>query len=137
MIAKSLAELVIKNNRIIQKISLNASEDLICKNIFCEKLLSPCICRLERALDKFQSPLDINSIDLSNNSLNLLPLSLKKYTNVQNLNLQSNNLKDLDLDLIESLTKLEILDISQNSFESDFLESILIKFPHLRLIIKR
>lgn len=31
---------------------LPSSKDLVCNNLFCEKVTGPCVCRLERVLER-------------------------------------------------------------------------------------
>jgi hypothetical protein len=71
---------------------LHKSDDLVCNNMFCEKVATPCICRVERALARL-CPQHLKVVDLSNNNLTELPPSLQKFTLLEELNLSHNTLK--------------------------------------------
>ena len=58
---------------------LSRSEDLVCNNLFCEKVTKPCICRLERALGRL-SVEHLKKVDLSGNRLIELPPGLINFS---------------------------------------------------------
>ena len=92
---------------------LSSSEDLICKNLFCEKVTKPCICRTERTLEKLNNS-TLETIDLSNNKLESLPPSLAKMKNLKVLNLNDNQLKQIPSEIISNLVSLEELHVKNN-----------------------
>lgn len=103
VIVKSLRELMtaITEQKRLRGIILNASPDLICNNLMCEKVTEPCICKLERVLQH----VDTNSVeimDLSNNNLKDLPPSIDNFTNLKQLDVSGN---PLSLDKINALKK--------------------------------
>ena len=76
---------LIKANELI----LSKSDDLICRNLLCQKVLEPCICRLDMALNRLSIP-DLKKVDLSNNNLTELPPSLKNFIYIEELNIEKN-----------------------------------------------
>ena len=83
--------------------------------MFCEKVTQPCICRIERVLEKINSN-TIETIDLSNNKLESLPPSLAKMTNLKVLNLNDNHLRTIPDEMISKLINLEELHVKNNPF---------------------
>jgi len=81
--------------------------------LFCEKVTQPCICRIERVLEKINTN-TIETIDLSNNKLESLPPSLAKMINLKVLNLNDNNLRTIPDEIISKLTNLEELHMKNN-----------------------
>jgi hypothetical protein len=63
MIARSLAELLRHKGKVTE-LYLKRSADLVCNNLFCEKVTKPCLCRLERALEH-SNPANLEVLDLS------------------------------------------------------------------------
>ena len=102
-ISNSLAEAT-RHGKKCETLKLSKSEDLICKNIMCEKLGEPCICRLARCLSFTPNVVDI---DLSDNGLTNLP------------------------DTIYSLQKLQKIDLKGNSFSVEEKENIKEKLAEL------
>lgn len=98
----------------IEKILLQGSPDLICRNMFCDKVTLPCLCRLEHSL----SYLDLSTVkqlDLSNNRLSELPPSLAGMKNLECLDISNNALKNLPEYLL-SLSKLQFVKADGNDF---------------------
>ena len=91
VIVKSLRELMtaITEQKRLRGIILNASADLICNNLMCEKVTEPCICKLERVLQHVDTD-NIEIMDLSNNNLKDLPPSMHNFTNLKQLNVSGN-----------------------------------------------
>lgn len=112
IVAKSIRDLItISQSNLIEVISLSKSSDLICKNIFCEKVGFSCLCKLEHALNSPSLNLNkIKSIDLSFNNLHALPPSIEKMINLQVIDLSGNELKKLPKYFItlEKLTKVDL-----------------------------
>ena len=81
--------------------------------MFCEKVTKPCICRIERTLEKLNNS-TLETIDLSKNKLESLPPSLAKMRNLKVLNLNDNQLKDIPSEIISNLVKLEELHVKNN-----------------------
>jgi hypothetical protein len=105
-IAKSLTD-VVKVHRKGGKVSsllLNASKDLVCNNLWCEKVTGPCICRLERTIQGLDQSA-LKKMDLSGNNLTALPPSMAKLHNLQELNISNNSF----LEKPEVLKELEHL----------------------------
>jgi Leucine-rich repeat (LRR) protein len=112
MIAKTLVQVLQSKN--LKSILLRSSQDLICSNLFCEKLGEPCICRLERALSKDGLSTTVQELDLHGNNLKDLPPSLYKLSELRVLNLSNNKLSNLSIENLQRLKNLEKLDISGN-----------------------
>ena len=73
-VARSLTEVVkvTRKGGKVTNLLLKASKDLVCNNLWCEKVTGPCICRLERTIqDLDQTALE--KMDLSGNKLTALP----------------------------------------------------------------
>jgi hypothetical protein len=128
MLAKSLRDLVsaVPDGALaIQAISLKASSDLICRNIFCEKAGQPCLCKLEHALGSPSLDLStIRRVDLSSNGLTALPPSISKMKNLEELQLSANSFSALP-NFIQRLEKLTLLDLSHNPLEAKLPSPIL------------
>lgn len=105
----------------VKSLILSSSEDLICKNLFCEKVTEPCICRIERVLSKINNK-TIESIDLSNNKLESLPPSLANMINLKVLNLNNNQLRKIPDEILSKLNKLEELHLKNNPLDDNILE---------------
>jgi Leucine-rich repeat (LRR) protein len=99
MIARSLRDVSLSKNASGQLVQvavllLPSSPDLVCNNLFCEKVTLPCLCRLERKLQLID-PNHLKVIDLSGNGLSELPPSLEKFTALEEINISKNKLKVL------------------------------------------
>lgn len=57
------------------RLILSGSKDMICNNLFCEKVTQPCVCRLDRVIS-MKKLSHVQILDLSNNNLSALPPSL-------------------------------------------------------------
>lgn len=137
----SINEIVrLKGKSIISTILLNASEDLICKNLFCSKLLGPCVCKLERALDQYVDPRHLKELDLSSNNLDALPPSLAKFQSLEFIDLSKNKLSHINAipwDAIKNMKHLKCLDLSDNAIVKDLGdEPFYATYPTLRKVIR-
>jgi len=94
---------------------LSRNEELVCKNLMCENVSLPCLCKLERLLQSLKAD-DLDSLDLSHNNLTTLPPSLIKMKSLQSLHLQGNKFSSFPLTSLESLDFLRYLDITENPF---------------------
>ena len=115
MTARSLRDIVSKKSFLIENICLRNSPDLVCKNLFCDKVTLPCLCRLEHALS-YLDLAAIRRIDLSDNKLTSLPPSLEKMTSLEYLDISSNKLKKLPIYLL-SLPNIKNIRIGGNCME--------------------
>jgi Leucine-rich repeat (LRR) protein len=106
MIARSLREIAsaAKKGKKLEHIALRASQDLVCTNLMCEKVMGPCICKLERVLQGVNGVDHVRSIDISDNALSSLPPSLANFKNLVRLDLSENKLESMPdfLDYLES-----------------------------------
>ena len=106
-IAKSLTDVVKVRKRggKVGSLLLNASKDLVCNNIWCEKVTGPCICRLERTLQDLDQGA-LKKLDLSGNNLSALPPSMAKLSNLQELDISDNNFSKMP-EVLKGLEHLE------------------------------
>jgi hypothetical protein len=114
MTARCLRDIVSKKTFTIETILLERSPDLVCRNMFCDKVTLPCLCRLEHAL----SFLDLSSvryINLSKNKLSELPPSLAGMKNLEHLDISNNALRKLPGYLL-SLSNLHTMKADGNDF---------------------
>ena len=100
-VARSLGELVRLRTQVTH-VLLSASADLVCNNLFCEKVTQPCLCRLERALES-SDPSRVEVLDLSGNRLEALPPSVARMVGLKVLDLRNNAFKQMP----KELTKLK------------------------------
>ena len=87
LVSNSLAEAT-RHGKRCKSLNLSKSEDLVCKNIMCEKLGEACICRLARCLSFTPNVVDI---DLSNNGLTNLPDTIYTLENLEKIDLKGNS----------------------------------------------
>ena len=111
-VAKSLAAL----NRLkgtATKLHLVSSEDIVCRDIQCERVTRPCACKLAVALEK--SGQNLREIDLSGNNLDSVPESLfEKCANLERLSLRNNKLTVEAIGKHYKLRKLKLLELGGN-----------------------
>jgi Leucine-rich repeat (LRR) protein len=112
VVAKSLAEL----NRLkgtATKLHLVSSEDIVCRDIQCERVTRSCACKLAVALEK--SGQNLREIDLSGNNLDSVPESLfEKCANLERLSLRNNKLTVEAIGKHYKLRKLKLLELGGN-----------------------
>jgi Leucine-rich repeat (LRR) protein len=123
MTATSILQLSTLKN--VEKVILRASKDLICANLFCEKLGDPCICRLERALARAGSLSNINFLDLSDNKLRSLPPAVFKLSHLQHLNLSNNMLQVISCEELSNLKALLSVDLSGNPLSAESITALI------------
>lgn len=104
MIARSIREitLAVSRKEKLNGIVLSKSSDLICNNIMCEKLSEPCICKLERVLERVDKD-ELELLDLSSNSLSVLPPSVEKFHNLKHLDISGNKFDQGTPEFIDKL----------------------------------
>jgi Leucine-rich repeat (LRR) protein len=110
-VARSIAE-VISRKEPVRQLVLRASKDLVCNNLFCEKVTEPCVCRLDRMLSS-KKLTELRELDLSNNRLNVLPPSIGTLTSLEVLNISGNNLKQIPA-FVDQLPSLKVLKLCGN-----------------------
>jgi Leucine-rich repeat (LRR) protein len=88
MTARSLRDIVKMEGK-ISSLLLKSSKDLVCTNLWCEKVTGPCICRLQRTLDKVDLSM-LTKLDLSGNKLTELPPAVKDMVSLEELDLSDN-----------------------------------------------
>ena len=73
-----------------QALDLSRSEDLLCRNLVCERVGEPCICRLASALERHAATLAW--LSLAGNGLTQLPAALTALPALRYLDISSNGL---------------------------------------------
>ena len=63
----------VRNAKTVEHLVLKRSEDLICRNLFCEKVGEVCICRLSSVIEKLPN---LKILDLSNNNFLIVLISV-------------------------------------------------------------
>ncbi|KAK9838366.1 hypothetical protein WJX81_007508 [Elliptochloris bilobata] len=74
--------------RDLQALDLSCSQDLLCRNLVCEKVGEPCICRLASVLERHAGTL--TWLSLSGNGLEALPDALTALRSLRYLDLSAN-----------------------------------------------
>jgi Leucine rich repeat len=92
---------------------LRASEDLLCRNMMCERLGGACICRLALTLSRCSH---LRSLDIAANALAELPDAVFERASLQRLDLSSNVLEAVPASL-RLLAQLEDLNIAGNPLQ--------------------
>ncbi|GAQ91194.1 hypothetical protein KFL_007410040 [Klebsormidium nitens] len=106
---KSLAEAA-RRPKDVEVLDLNASPELLCHNLLCEKVGDPCICRISVVLEKLTK---LRSLNLANNRLVSLPPSIWDLETLEELDLSGNLLEGVPED-IRKLSKLRRLNLDRN-----------------------
>lgn len=98
----------------VESLSLEKCEDLVCKNLMCEKLGEVCVCKLAR-WSSINGPnlTNLKCMDLADNGLSVLPDSVFDLTQIQYLNVSRNSFTEFPVG-IKRLKNLKVLDISDN-----------------------
>lgn len=97
----------------MRALDLGRAEDLVCRNIMCEKLLEPCICRLSRAMERLPH---LEFLSLRQNRIAALPASIWSLGRLRYLDLSGNPLPPASLGGIEQLRSLEVGSLLPHSF---------------------
>lgn len=98
----------------VESLGLESCEDLVCKNLMCEKLGEVCVCKLAR-WSSINGPnlTKLKCVDLADNGLSVLPESVFDLTQIEYLNISRNSFTSFPVG-IERLKNLKVLDISSN-----------------------
>ena len=112
LVATSLSEATRAGKR-LRELVLPKSMDLKCVNLMCEKVGTPCICRLARVLAL--TP-EVERLDLSQNELTALPEEVFKLRNLRTLDLSQNRLTTLPPGILQ-LARLEVLAVDGNPLQ--------------------
>ena len=92
----------------------NECGDLRCTNVFCEAAGGPCICRLSRWIEQTKPRLKkLRCLSLRGAKLGKLPESLFSLDCLEELDLRDNDLTELSLS-ISNLTRLKVLRLDGN-----------------------
>ncbi|KAF0692239.1 Aste57867_16664 [Aphanomyces stellatus] len=95
----------------VKELLLRRSEDLLCRNLMCERVGEACICRFSLVLEKLPQ---LTKLDVSHNNLHALPPALFQLPRLEELSLGHNKLADGALDGIHQMQSLRRLDLSNN-----------------------
>jgi Leucine-rich repeat (LRR) protein len=111
---RRLREATLNLPRVVD-LNLSRSEDLVCKNMMCEKVGEVCVCKLAVwASQSAPSLLNLETLNLSQNGLTVLPDSIFELTTVIKLDISENKLTNIP-DAIGRMTSLKYLDLYGNS----------------------
>ncbi|RHY23939.1 hypothetical protein DYB37_005955 [Aphanomyces astaci] len=113
----------------VRELILQRSEDLLCRNLMCERVGEACVCRFSMVLEKLPQ---LKALNVSHNHLHALPPSLFNLPQLEELNLGHNNLSDTALVGLEGLQSLRHLDLSHNQLTSA--PSTLALLPYIQVI---
>jgi len=132
------------NPQDVRKLHFERSQDLICKNLMCEKVGAPCVCRVGRWMHQNKNQLrhcewlslrgnelqqlpgelwelrSLTHLDLSNNALSVLPHDVERLVNLEVLYVNTNQLQDLPIE-IQNLSKLRYLNVADNNISDNVL----------------
>ncbi|OQR94779.1 hypothetical protein ACHHYP_00922 [Achlya hypogyna] len=108
MIAKSLREAA-THTTAVRKLLLRKSEDLVCRNLMCERVGEACVCKLSLVLERLP---ELTHLDVSGNKLGALPPAVAALRNLTELDVSGNRLKSLPS--LAQLTALETLRVEDN-----------------------
>uniref|UniRef100_A0AAV1TKX0 Disease resistance R13L4/SHOC-2-like LRR domain-containing protein n=1 Tax=Peronospora matthiolae TaxID=2874970 RepID=A0AAV1TKX0_9STRA len=111
--ASSLRDVARFGARVLS-LDLQASEDLICRQLLCEHVGDACACRLALALERVPM---LQRLDLSRNRLRALPDAVYKLQRLEWLDMRQNNLTMLSTD-VANLTQLQVLDVRYNKLKT-------------------
>lgn len=120
-------------------LELAGSQDVVCKNIMCEHVGDACPCRLSLVLERLPN---LQRLNIASNGLKSLPPALftptlthlvaadnrldsiepecvERLEDVQVLDLSHNQLNDLPVDQLATLSALRLLKLTGNPLDSD------------------
>lgn len=109
---------------------LTASPDLLCVNIMCQHVGSPCACRLTLALERMEQ---LTTLDISNNGFGAVPPGVFAVPTLESLDVSSNNLASLP-EGVGRLSRLRCLILDRNPFSAPLPVPTLLALPHLRMV---
>lgn len=117
----------------VQSLHLEKSGDLICKNLMCGKVGSPCICRVGRWVYQNREVLSgCKELSLRSNALHALPDEIFNLPQLTHLDLSDNDLT-LVPEEISRLVALEVLYLNGNP-RLESLPGSLHSLPNLRYV---
>ena len=102
----------------LRGLHLAQSSDLICKNLMCGKVGTPCVCRLGRWISQNLTLLDhCEELSLRGNALHALPAEIWTLPRLTHLDLSQNDLTALP-DEVGGLANLEVLFVNSNKLRT-------------------
>ncbi|KAF1784984.1 Leucine-rich repeat domain, L domain-like [Phytophthora cactorum] len=113
VLATCLRDIARSGARVVE-LELPKSGDLVCRQLMCEHVGDACACRLALALERVPR---LQRLDLSNNQLRALPDAVYALQSLERLDVQQNRLTTLSTD-VQKLTQLETLDVRHNQLKT-------------------
>ncbi len=141
--ARTLAELVkFRKAADLAQISLPNCPDFICKNMFCEFVTETCVCKVDKAISMLEHPSAVTEVDLSENGLSKIPPSLALLSNLKQLNLSKNNLKEVPAAVTAAikegkLHQLRSIDMRGNPIAKEYWTRLEESHPNIASTIQR
>lgn len=69
-------------------------------------------------LEDVDFPLSVRALSLRGKGLNMIPKDIRKFRNLEYLDLSNNDIEKLDVDFLKSFKRLEVLDLERNKISS-------------------
>ncbi|KAH9110332.1 hypothetical protein LEN26_013784 [Aphanomyces euteiches] len=113
----------------VRELILRQSEDLLCRNLMCERVGDACMCRLSIVLEKLPN---LTTLDVSANRLPALPPSVFQLGRLEELVLAKNQLGDDVFKDMHNFQRLRRVDLSNNQLTT--VPSALAELPNLEMI---
>ncbi|CAK4624724.1 unnamed protein product [Aphanomyces euteiches] len=128
MIVRSVREAAMHMGA-VRELILRQSEDLLCRNLMCERVGDACMCRLSIVLEKLPN---LTTLDVSANRLPALPPSVFQLGRLEELVLAKNQLGDDVFKDMHNFQRLRRVDLSNNQLTT--VPSALAELPNLEMI---
>ncbi|KAG9402426.1 hypothetical protein AC1031_007039 [Aphanomyces cochlioides] len=128
MIVRSVREAAMHMGA-VRELILRQSEDLLCRNLMCERVGDACMCRLSIVLEKLPN---LTTLDVSENRLPALPPSVFQLGRLEELVLAKNQLGDDVFKDMHNFQRLRRVDLSNNQLTT--VPSTLAELPNLEVI---
>ena len=137
IIARSLREAATHMGN-VRELILTRSEDLMCRNLMCERVGESCVCRLSLVLEKMPQ---LEKLDISYNNLVRLPPKVFDLKSLQELDISGNALTDevfkntMHEQNLLGLSQLQILRMEDNCLTA--IPTDVTKLEHLKEVFAK